>query len=149
MSTETNVGLVRELYGALMARGDVGAAERIVADDYIDHDVPGPFPGTRDGLISAVEGVRAAFPDVQPELYETIAEGDWVSVRVEASGTHSGAPFMGVAASGGTMRWKELHHFRCSDGRIVEHRGVFDLLAILVQLGAVTLPGAPDQASER
>jgi hypothetical protein len=39
------------------------------------------------------------------------------------------------------MRWKELHIFRCRDGQIVEHRGVFDLLSILQQLGA--LPAAP------
>lgn len=137
---ERNRALVHELYDTLMAEGDVAAAERLVADDYVDHDVPGPFPGTRDGLIAAVRGVREAFPDVRPELYETLAEGEWVSIRVEAGGTHTGAPFMGVEPSGRTMRWKEIHHYRCRDGRIVEHRGVFDLLAILVQLGAVTLP---------
>jgi predicted ester cyclase len=141
-TNDRNRDLVRELYGSLMARGDEAAARRIHAEDYVDHDVPGPVPGNRDGLIAAVAGVRAAFPDVRPELFETIAERDWVSVRVEAGGTHTGAPFMGIEATGRSMRWKELHHYRCDDGRIVEHRGVFDLLGILVQLGAVTLPAA-------
>jgi predicted ester cyclase len=141
MSEQRNAALVHELYGSLMAEGDVAAAERILAEDYVDHDVPGPFPGTRDGLIQAVQAVRTAFPDVKPELFETIAQGEWVSVRVEAGGTHTGAPFLGAPPEARSIRWNEIHHYRCNDGRIVEHRGVFDLLAILAQLGVVELPG--------
>jgi predicted SnoaL-like aldol condensation-catalyzing enzyme len=51
VGTKENAALVRELYGTLMANGDVTTAERILAPDYVDHDVPGPFPGTREGLI--------------------------------------------------------------------------------------------------
>lgn len=140
MDGGTNADLVRELYATLMAKGDVGAAERILAPDYVDHDIPGPFPGTREGLVQAVQGVRTSFPDVKPQLYETVSEGDWVSVRLQAGGTHTGGPFMGIEPSGRPIRWKEIHHFRCAGGRIIEHHGVFDLLGILVQLGAVELP---------
>lgn len=140
MDTERNKELVRALYGSLMAKGDTVAADGILAEDYVDHDIPGPFPGTRDGLKQAVLGVRAAFPDVTPELYELVAEDDLVAVRVEAGGTHTGEPFLGVPAAGASIRWKELHLFRCRDGRIVEHRGVFDLLAIMQQLGVVPGP---------
>lgn len=140
MDTERNKDLVRRLYARLMAEGDTVAADEILAEDYVDHDVPGPFPGTRDGLKQAVLGVRAAFPDAMPELYELVAEDDLVAVRVEAGGTHTGEPFLGVPATGAAIRWKELHLFRCRDGRIVEHRGVFDLLAIMQQLGVVPSP---------
>jgi predicted ester cyclase len=140
MDTDRNKALVQQLYGTLMAKGDTVAADGILAVDYVDHDVPGPFPGTRDGLKQAVLAVRGAFPDVMPELYELIAEGDLVAVRVEAGGTHTGEPFLGVPAAGSSIRWKELHLFRCREGRIVEHRGVFDLLAIMQQLGVVPGP---------
>ena len=63
-----------------------------------------------------------------------------VAVRIEAGGTHTGEPFGGIPASGKAIRWKEVHIFRCAAGQIVEHRGVFDLLGILQQLGA--LPAA-------
>jgi predicted ester cyclase len=57
---------------------------------------------------------------------------------VVATGTHTGAPFPpGIPASGKSMTWKEVHIFRCADGRIAEHWGVFDLLGILQQLGAI------------
>jgi predicted ester cyclase len=140
MDAERNKELVRELYGTLMAKGDTDAADRILAQDYVDHDIPGPFPGTREGLKQAVLSVRAAFPDAIPELYELVAEDDLVAVRVEASGTHTGEPFLGVPATGASIRWKELHLFRCREGRIVEHRGVFDLFAIMQQLGVVPAP---------
>jgi predicted ester cyclase len=35
------------------------------------------------------------------------------------------------------MTWKEVHIFRCAGGRIAEHWGVFDMLGILQQLGAI------------
>jgi predicted ester cyclase/uncharacterized protein YndB with AHSA1/START domain len=133
-----NKELVRRLYGTLMARGDTASADPILAHNYLDHDIPGhEGVGGREEFKAAVLGVRASFPDIQPELFEMAAEGDWVAVRVEASGTHSGAAFLGVPPSGKQMRWQEVHFFRCADGRIVEHRGVFDLLVILRQLGAI------------
>jgi steroid delta-isomerase-like uncharacterized protein len=137
---ETNKDLVRRLYAKLMAEGDAASARTTLSEDYVDHDIPGFGAGGRDELIQAVLAVRASFPDVKPELYELLAEDDLVAVSVEAGGAHTGASFNGIPAAGKAMRWKELHVFRCRDGRIVEHRGIFDLLSILQQLGA--LPGA-------
>lgn len=96
------------------------------------------FYATRAELIQAVQGVRAALPDIKPTLPQTVVEGDLVSVRVVAQGTHTGAPFPpGIPASGKSITWKEVHIFRCQDGQIVEHWGVFDMLGILQQLGAI------------
>lgn len=135
---EANKQLVRNLYGTLMARGDTKSAEEILAETYLDHDIPGhPGDGSREELKQAVLGVRAAFPDIKPELLEILAEGDLVSVRVEAEGTHTGEPFNGIPPRGKNMRWQEIHIFRCQSGKIVEHWGVFDLLGILQQLGAI------------
>ena len=114
------------------------AVDSILAEDYVDHSIPGLLgDGNREDLKAAVLQVRAAFPGIQPELYEILAEGDLVSVRVEAGGKHTGAPFNGIPAAGRAIRWKEIHIFRCRNGKIVEHWGVFDLLSILQQLGAI------------
>ena len=130
--------LVRRLYGGLMAKGDTAVAEEVLAEDYLDHDIPGVGEGGRQELIAAVLGVRAAVPDIAPTLGPVLAEGELVAVRIEAHGSHTGAPFPpGIPATGRSVTWKEVHIFRCADGRIVEHWGVFDLLGILQQLGAI------------
>ncbi|MDX2220834.1 MAG: ester cyclase [Burkholderiales bacterium] len=137
-----NKALVRRLYATLMSAGDTLGADQLLDEDYVDHDIPGMnVPGGRADLKSAVCAVRTSFPDIQPELFEMAAEGAWVAVRVEAFGTHSGAPFLGIDATGRKMRWREIHLFRCASGKIVEHRGVFDLVSIMQQLGVRELPG--------
>ena len=142
MTQEKNKELVHRLYGSLHAKGDTTAADEILAEDYVDHDIPGhPGDGTREDLKGAVLAVRAAFPDVMPELFETVAGDDMVSVRVEAGGTHTGEPFAGIPPAGNAIRWKEIHIFRCADGRIAEHWGVFDMMGIMMQLGAIPMPG--------
>jgi predicted ester cyclase len=138
LTLEENKNLVRRLYNTLMSQGDTKIADELLSQAYVDHNILShPSDGTRDDLKKAVLGVRAAFPDIKPELYEIFGEGDWVAVRVEASGTHAGTVFMGVPPRSRRIRWNEIHMFRCKDGKIVEHQGVFDLLSILQQLGAI------------
>ena len=138
---EPNKALVRRLYERLMANGDVAAAEEILDDGYIDHSLPGNVEGGRADLIGVVQAVRAAIPDIAPVIEQAVAEGDLVAVRITARGRHTGAPFPpGIPAAGRPIEWCEQHIFRVTDGRIVEHYGVFDNLSILQQLGAVPTP---------
>jgi predicted ester cyclase len=137
-ATVGNKELVRRLYSGLMAKGDTAVAEEVLAGDYLDHDIPGVGEGGRKELVAAVLGVRAAIPDIAPTLGPMLAEDDLVAVRVEAHGSHTGAPFPpGIPATGKSITWKEVHVFRCAGGCIAEHWGVFDMLGILQQLGAI------------
>jgi predicted ester cyclase len=137
-TADANKELVRRLYGGLMAKGDTAVAAEVLAEGYLDHDIPGVGEGGSQELVAVVLGVRAAFPDIAPTLGPILAEGDLVAVRVEAHGRHTGAPFPpGIPATGKSITWREVHVFRCASGRIAEHWGVFDMLGILQQLGAV------------
>lgn len=135
-----NKELVKKLYATLMAEGDTITANELLSPNYVDHDIPGLGKGGREELKMAVQGIRAAFPDIKPNLTEVFEENDWVTVRVEAGGHHSGTDFLGIPPSGKEINWKELHIFRCEDNLIVEHKGVFDMLSILHQLGAIQMP---------
>lgn len=139
---EPNKALVRRLYDRLMANGDTAAAEAIVADQYVDHSLPGNVEGGRAELFGLVQAVRAAIPDIAPVVDLAVAEGDLVAVRVTARGHHTGAPFPpGIPAAGTAIEWREQHIFRIAGDRITEHWGVFDNLSILQQLGAIPTPG--------
>jgi predicted ester cyclase len=48
---------------------------------------------------------------------------------------------MGVAPTGNPVAWSELHAYRVHDGMIVEIWTEADFLGIMVQIGAVTMPG--------
>ena len=132
-----NKDLVHRLYNTLMARGDVDSANQILADDYIDHDLPGIGEGGKVQLIQVVQGVRASLPDITPTLYETLAEDDLVSVRVIARGTHRRALPTRHSGSGSDDGVEGDSYFRCRNGQIAERWGVFDMLSILQQLGAI------------
>jgi len=90
---EANKALVRRLYARLQGAGDTAAADEIVADDYVDHSLPGIGEGGRPELYALVAGVRSALPDVAPVVEQAVAEGDLVACRVVARGTHTGTPF--------------------------------------------------------
>jgi predicted ester cyclase len=106
-----------------MGQGDEAAGRALLAQNYVDHAIPGVGKGGREALIAAVLAVRSAFPDIQP-----------VSVRVVARGRHTGSDFMGMPASGRAIEWNEVHVFRHAGGKLTDHRGVFDLMGILRQL---------------
>lgn len=65
-----------------------------------------------------------------------VEEDDLVAVRLTSTAEVTGE-FMGIAdAVGRRYTIDEMHLFRLSDGRIVEHRHVHDALGIMHQLGA-------------
>ncbi len=86
----------------------------------------------------AVKGIigsfMRAFPDLQWEINDIVAEGDKVVTRMTAQGTHSG-DYMGVSATGNKINCTVMGIARFDDGKIVEHWGVTDELAMIAQIG--------------
>ena len=82
---------------------------------------------------------RAAFPDFQFTTNHILAEGDWVCARFTFKGTNKG-PMMGSPATGKSVSVDGYDLIRITDGKMVEHYGVFDYAGMLTQLGM--MPGA-------
>ena len=139
---ENNKEVVSGLYAEVMGQGNLAVADQVLAENYVDHRLPFPdLPPNRDGLKETVSRVRDAFPDIKPVIQDFVAEGDKVTVRVTANGTHQNE-FNGIPPTGRQISWQELHIYRLADGQIVEHWGEFDMLGMLIQLGVVQLPGS-------
>jgi len=94
-----------------------------------------PAPPGREHIRAFLEGILAAWPDLQLEVAQVVAEDDWVMGRCVATATHTTA-VMGVQPTGKqvvTTFW-DLHRFDAA-GLIVQTWNLVDSLALMQQLG--------------
>jgi steroid delta-isomerase-like uncharacterized protein len=136
---DQNKNTVTSFIQALFTKGDLGAVDEYLAEDFVDHDPPMGGPANREGMRQAAAMFRAAFPDWHSDLGFLVAEGDLVTELFTASGTQQGEIF-GVPASGRTATLPGINIFRVRDGRITERWGRLDELGLMRQLGLVPNP---------
>jgi steroid delta-isomerase-like uncharacterized protein len=142
MTGPDNVAVVRRWTNEGFGQGRVELADELVAEDFVNHTpAPGQVPG-REGLKAAVQGLRAAFPDLSVSEDDMIAQGDKVVLRDTIRGTHRG-PFAGIPPTGREISISRIAIFRLVDGRIKEHWNLVDMLGALQQMGAVPAPDRP------
>ena len=127
---------VTSFIDALFTKGDLGAVDEYLAEDFVDHDPPMGGPANREGMRAAGAMFRAAFPDWHSDLGFLIEEGDLVVETFTASGTQQGEIF-GVPASDRTVNLPGINIWRVRDGRIAERWGRLDELGLMRQLGLV------------
>jgi steroid delta-isomerase-like uncharacterized protein len=139
VTIEQNKTIVREFIDGLFTKGDLGAVDAFLAEDFVNHDPPFGATSDREGMRAAGVMFRAAFPDWHSDRGLIIGEGDLVVEQFTASGTQRGE-IMGVPATGRTVTLNGINVFRVRDGRIVERWGRLDDLGLLSQLGLVTPP---------
>ena len=134
-----NKNTVASFIDALFTKGDFGAVDEYLAEDFVDHDPPMGGPASREGMRQAGAMFRAAFPDWHSDLNFLVEEGDLVVENFTASGTQRGQ-ILGVPASGRTVSLPGINIWRVRDGRIVERWGRLDELGLMRQLGLVPQP---------
>jgi steroid delta-isomerase-like uncharacterized protein len=134
----SNKDIVRAFIDALFTKGDLGAVDEYLAEDFVNHNPPFGVPGDREGMRSAGALFRSAFPDWHSVPHRLIAEGDLVVEHFTASGTQRGE-VLGVPAAAGqrTVSLHGINIFRVREGRITEQWCQLDELGVLRQLGLV------------
>ncbi|MFE3443149.1 ester cyclase [Nocardia sp. NPDC059180] len=136
--TTQNKQLVETFIQELFTKGDLGAVDRYVHPNFVNHDAP--FPGApegAEGLRLAAAMMREASPDWHSQIDQLIAEDDLVVERFTASGTHRGE-LMGAAPTGTTIVLTGIQIFRIDGDRIVERWGRLDEAGLYRQLGLVS-----------
>jgi predicted ester cyclase len=123
----------------LYAHWNAGDMESFYA--MIDENVydAGGGVGGRAQVRKILDHVRSAFPDSRYTVEHVIADGEWLCVRLEFTGTQHGELF-GWPATGRRATWKEMRYCRIVDGMTVEHHAVIDNAGMLEQLGHLTPP---------
>lgn len=132
---EANQRIVEQAMDRVWHRGDFD----LVADDYVDHNLPAALPSGKEGLKALVAFSRAAFPDLRVQVEDSLARDDRVAVRVTNTGTNTGS-FQGHPPTGRAAEWTTVAIFRIGDGRIVERWGAIDAASLYQQLGFTVTP---------
>ena len=108
-----------------------------VASETIDYG-DGSMPAVKnvDSIKAGMKSYMNAFPDVKGENLKYIADGDYVVVWGDWSGTFKN-DFMGMKATNKLFKYKEADIFKLNeDGKIIEHRSVQSSMTMMNMVGA-------------
>ena len=90
--------------------------------------------------LEMMKGWITAFPDVKGTITNSLQQDDTVILEVTWTGTHDGVltgPSGSFSASGKHVTTPAVQVVRCSNDLIVETRQYFDMLGMLIQIGAI------------
>ena len=139
MSAE-NKALVRRWFEEVWNQGREASIDEMLASDAVVHGLGPSLRGPSE--FKPFQALyRSAFPDIDIQVDDVLAEGDLVAARWSGVGTHRGDG-LGFRATSKRAQFKGLVILRVRDGKIVEGWNSFDQLGMLQQLGVVTLPGS-------
>jgi steroid delta-isomerase-like uncharacterized protein len=121
---------------------DIGGFSENLAENFVEHEVTPGLEPNKDGVKKFFLMQLAAFPDLRFAAEDVYGSGDKVVARVRYTGTNKG-DFMGMKASGKRADVQLIDMFLFdNNGKVLEHWGVIDLMAMMQQLGFVPT-GAP------
>jgi predicted ester cyclase len=127
-------GIIQRFYREVLEGGNLDLIDELGSQSYTDHEqpMPGQPPGL-DGIRFYVSMMRTAFPDIRvKDLGPALVDGNLEVL----TGTHQGE-LMGVAPTGRTVEFSGIDIIRVEDGKVAEHWGSTDMLALMQQIGAV------------
>ena len=140
ISTDANRGLVGQYYSTVGGAGDLTNIESFISPDYLDHNGDPDGPRGPACVRAHFEAIRTTFPDFTMSVEHVLADRDFVVTRVHGRGTHQGE-WMGIPPSGQVVHLRGINIDRVESGKIVEHWGEADTIAMLIQMGVDPFAG--------
>ena len=138
--------VVRRLIDEGFRLGRLEVADELIADDLVEHQDFGPgHAAGAEGVRAVISSLRNAFSDFRLTIAVLVVAGDLVWTRNVATGTNDGS-FAGNAPTGRPIEVDVFDVLRVVDGKVTEHWGVPDRLAVLMQIGAFRPPIAQPAA---
>jgi steroid delta-isomerase-like uncharacterized protein len=127
-------------------RGDWAAVRTIVAPSYVYEETgTGARCEGPDELVSMLEGLRQAVPDLTGEVLRVLADGDLAVLEIKWRGTQTGELDLGgpkLPPSGRQFDFWGCIWQRWENGKLVNERHHLDALTMLTQLGAIPEPSS-------
>jgi len=146
MSTEINKTVV-ERFDSILNTQDLSQLDDLCSPDMVNHALapnrPPGLEGTRQWLETEGRNFQSFF---WQELF-VVAEGDLVVQFGVREHDWPGGRFRGFDVPAGHCARGTAFMYRLAGGRIVERWAVNDLLAMLLQLGAISAPSTATSAT--
>jgi steroid delta-isomerase-like uncharacterized protein len=133
LSLDEAKALVKKYWDEVWNAGNDDALAEVFSENEVHHW--GVYD-TTEGLDEFLERIalfRAAFPDFQIHVEQTVGEGDLVLSRYRATGTHE-SEWQGIPGTGRQFEYSGMNLFRIECGKIVESWGEANHLSLLRQL---------------
>src|SRR4051812_5367400 len=121
-------------------KGELSVIDETFDPAFVDHEAMPGMPPTREGVKQTFAMLLKAYPDMKLNVLHLVAEGDYVVVHHQTTGTNKGE-FMGMPATGKAVKFDEMHLVRFANGKMIEHWGVEDSMTMMQQLGLAPTPG--------
>lgn len=137
MPAEENKAVVRRAWEAV-SEGNLDVTEEVYAADCVIHEPDEDMHGV-EAVKQFIGMFRKAFPDLHMTVEDLVAEGDKVTGRWTARGTHRGE-LMGIPASGNQVTVTGITIHRIEGGEIAEEWEMPDNLGLMQQIGAIPAP---------
>ena len=115
MSTEQNKAVVRRFTEEVLGGRNIGLADELLAPNYTNSITGSDVAKFKD----FVAGFNSALSGLHFEIVDMVAEGDAVTSRWTAGGTHTGS-MMGESPTGKQIAMRGLTYYRLANGKIVE-----------------------------
>jgi steroid delta-isomerase-like uncharacterized protein len=139
MTTADLKTLTRRFYDDVIVGGNLDLIDELVHDEFVEHEeFPGLPPG-KESIRFFVTTMREAFPDLTTTIEDIIVEDKKVVSRLRFSGTHRGE-FGGIPPTGKKIDVQAIDIVAYRDGKLIEHWGVTDQMAMMQQLGVIEEP---------
>jgi len=133
---ERNIEVVRTWIDEGWSKGDLAVADDVLTDGFVLHDpVAGREVVGRDAERALISGLRTSIPDLVFTIDDLVADGDNVTIRWIAEGTHGGE-LLGFAGTGRALAIRGVDMYRLEDGRIAESWTFWDLPGMLRTVSA-------------
>ena len=137
----TNSELAQQILDALTAH-DLEALRGIWADDVVER-FPDKTCRGKEELAAYFADLFAALPDFAMEKVSSVEQGETVFVRWRMTGTHTGAQFSGIDATGKAVALDGMDEITFRDGKMAHNFVVFDQMEVGRQLGLLPPDGSP------
>jgi steroid delta-isomerase-like uncharacterized protein len=135
MSTELNKATARRFQEEFNNR-NWEACRELLAPECRAYQPGTSNPLNNNQFTAMGQMFASAFPDLAVTVHEQVAEGENVVTRMSFVGTHQN-DFQGLPPTGKTINLEGYLLDRFVDGKIVEHRAMYDTMTMMQQLGIV------------